>query len=71
MSQVGTLSLLQTQGWLTVATPHLSTGCLVGITLQSLTASLVLKNKPKKDFLSIFFLNSKTISPRLAIRIFF
>ena len=71
MSQVGTLSLLQTQGWLMVATPHLSTGCLVGITLQSLTASLVLKNKPKKDFLFIFFLNSKNISPRLSFRIFF
>ena len=54
-----------------VATPHLSTGCLVGITLQSLTASLVLKNKPKKDFLFIFFLNSKNISPRLSFRIFF
>ena len=55
MSQVGTLRLLQTQSWLMVATPHLSTGCLVGITLQSLITSLVLKNKPKKDFLFIFF----------------
>ena len=55
MSQVGTLRLLQTQSWLMVATPHLSTGCLVGITLQSLITSLVLKNKPNKDFLFVFF----------------
>lgn len=72
MSQVGTLSLRQTQSWLMVATPHLSTGCLVRITLQSLIASLVLKNKPKKDFLFLFFFfNSKNISPRRSIRIFF
>lgn len=46
MSQVGTFSLLQTQGWLTVATrPLLAFG---GVAWNFLTASLAFKNKHKE-----------------------